>query len=54
MLDKEWSFAVGLPRSLHDGDVDPELPDPVSPPRLENITCIRDEIIVSDIQIFRP
>ena len=30
VLDKQWSFAVGLPQSLQDGDIDPDLPEPVS------------------------
>ena len=30
VLDRQWSFAVGLPQSLQDADIDPDLPEPVS------------------------
>ena len=30
VLDSQWSYAVGLPKSMQDADIDPELPDPVS------------------------
>jgi hypothetical protein len=30
VLDGQWSYAVGLPKSMQDADIDPDLPDPVS------------------------
>ena len=30
VLDRQWSFAVGLPQSLQDRDIDSDLPEPVS------------------------
>jgi hypothetical protein len=30
VLDRQWSFAVGLPQSLRDEDIDSDLPEPVS------------------------
>jgi hypothetical protein len=34
VLDRQWSFASGLPISLQDTDIDPDLSEPVSPPQL--------------------
>lgn len=30
VLDRRWSFGTSLPFALIDGDIDPELPEPVS------------------------
>lgn len=30
VLDRRWSFGVGMPFALHDLDIDPGLPEPVS------------------------
>ena len=32
VLDRRWSFGVGMPFALHDLDIDPDLPEPVSSP----------------------
>ncbi|KIM92691.1 hypothetical protein OIDMADRAFT_185063 [Oidiodendron maius Zn] len=34
VLDGHWSFAVGLPRSLQNADIDPDLPEPDNAPFL--------------------
>lgn len=31
VLDRRWSFGVGLPYTMQDDDIDPALPRPVSP-----------------------
>jgi hypothetical protein len=31
VLDRRWSFGTSLPFALHDRDIEPELPEPVSP-----------------------
>jgi hypothetical protein len=33
VLDRQWSFASGLPISLQNMDIDPDLPEPVSYPK---------------------
>ena len=30
VLDRRWAFATGLPYTIHDEEIDPELPFPVS------------------------
>ena len=30
ILDRRWSFGTGLPFAIHDDDIDPSLPEPVS------------------------
>ena len=31
VLDRRWSFGTGMPFALQDADIDPSLPEPVSP-----------------------
>jgi Fungal specific transcription factor domain len=30
VLDRRWSFGIGMPFALQDSDMDPDLPEPVS------------------------
>lgn len=53
VLDRRWSFGVGMPFALHDLDIDPDLPEPVSH-CLENVTFsligIRTMVIATSAQ----
>jgi hypothetical protein len=31
VLDRRWSFGTGMPFAIQDADIDPTLPEPVSP-----------------------
>jgi hypothetical protein len=40
VLDRQWSFAVGLPQSLRDEEIDSDLPEPVSNPDFMPLSVI--------------